>query len=187
MRMDRNVRNQQDPATEGSMLSDDIEDLDLALALRRLAGASEPPPIDPQRESALMAAFDAARREVPVRRPYWGMAGLAAAAAVLIAVTLPVRAGRHGTPFDGSARYTPPPSSSRGVQPDPVPPMDFVLVPGAAALPPMESGSLVRMEIPVSMLPSLGLTPPAASSVTAVRADVIVGQDGLKRAVRLVD
>ena len=64
--------------------------------------------------------------------------------------------------------------------------MEFVLVPGAAALPPMESGSLVRMDIPVSMLPSLGLTPPAAP-VAAVRADVIVGQDGLKRAVRLVD
>ena len=41
--------------------TDDIEDLDLALALRRLADASEPPPIDPRREAALMAAFDAAR------------------------------------------------------------------------------------------------------------------------------
>jgi hypothetical protein len=175
--MDRNVQNQQDS---------DIEDLDLALALRRLADASEPPPIDPRREAALLAAFDAARTVIPGRRPYWGMAGLAAAAAVLIAVTLPVRAGRHGNPFDGMAPTKPLPSSSRGVQPDPLPPMEFVLVPGAAALPPMESGSLVRMEIPVSMLPSLGLTPPAAS-VTAVRADVIVGQDGLKRAVRLVD
>jgi len=175
--MDRNVRNQQDS---------DIEDLDLALALRRLANASEPPPIDPQREAALMAAFDATRHEIPVSRPYWGMAGLAAAAAILIAVTLPGRAGRHGDPFDGMAAREPLPSSSRGVQPDPLPPMEFVLVPGAAGLPPMESGSLVRMDIPVSMLPSLGLPPPAAS-VTAVRADVIVGQDGLKRAVRLVD
>jgi hypothetical protein len=164
----------------------DIEDLDLALALRRLADASEPPPIDPRREAALMAAFDASRHAIPMRRPYWAMAGLAAAAALLIAVTLPARAGRHGSPQDGTAMHKPLPSSSRGVQPDPLPPMEFVLVPGAAGLPPMESGSLVRMEIPVSMLPSLGLTPPAAS-VAAVRADVIVGQDGLKRAVRLVD
>jgi hypothetical protein len=177
LRMDRNVRNQ---------FESNLEDLDLALALRRLDDASEPPPIDPRREAALLAAFDAAQHQIPRRRPYWGMAGLAAAAALLIAVALPVRAGRHGSPIDGMATRMPLPSSSRGVQPEPLPPMEFVLVPGAAALPPMESGSLVRMEIPVSMLPSLGLTPPAAS-VTAVRADVIVGQDGLKRAVRLVD
>ena len=66
------------------------------------------------------------------------------------------------------------------------PPADFVLVPGASALPPLESGTLVRMDVPVSMLPSLGLTPPAGSGAV-VRADLIVGQDGLTRAVRLVD
>ena len=50
----------------------------------------------------------------------------------------------------------------------------------------MESGSLVRMDVPASMLPSLGLAP-AANLLARVRADVIVGQDGLARAVRLVD
>lgn len=168
----------------------DIEDLDLALALRRLADGSEPPPIDPRREAALMAAFDAAsdaRRHV--RRPYWAMTALAAAAAILIAVALvPGRAGRHGTPTDGDpAMHTPlPSSSSRGVRLEPGPPSDFVIVPGAAALPPMESGSLVRMDVPVAMLPSLGLTPPA-SSAAAVKADLVVGQDGLTRAARLVN
>jgi len=63
---------------------------------------------------------------------------------------------------------------------------EFLMVPGAAALPPMESGSLVRVEVPVSMLLSLGVTPPA-NAVTRVRADLIVGQDGLTRAVRLVN
>ena len=75
---------------------------------------------------------------------------------------------------------------SRPVQLEMAPPAEFVLVPGAAALPARESGSLVRMDVPVSMLPSLGLTPPAGSGAT-VKADVIVGQDGLTRAVRLVD
>jgi hypothetical protein len=166
----------------------DIEDLDLALALRRLADASAPPPIDPRREAALLAAFDAAAQApAPRRRPYWGMAGLAAAAAVLMAVALPpVRAGRHGIPPGGdSAAHMPVPSSVRDV-PLEAPPGEFVIVPGAAALPPMESGSLVRMVVPVAMLPSLGLTPPAGSK-DAVKADVIVGQDGLTRAVRLVD
>ena len=157
----------------------DIDDLDLALALRRLADASEPPPVDPRREAELMAAFDAAARSVPpMRRPYWGMAGLAAAAALLIAVGLdPDRAGRHGSS---------PPPSIRGVQTDTDTRSEFVIVPGAAALPPMESGSLIRMDVPVAELPSLGLTPPAAP-VSAVKADFIVGQDGLTRAVRLVD
>ena len=38
----------------------------------------------------------------------------------------------------------------------------------------------------VSMLPSLGVTPPPGA-VARVKADVIVGQDGLTRAVRLVN
>ena len=79
-----------------------------------------------------------------------------------------------------------PSSSFRGVQLEPQPPNEFVMIPGAAALPPMESGSLVRMEVPVTLLPSLGVTPPG-NPVRQVRADVIVGQDGLPRAVRLVD
>lgn len=163
----------------------DIEDLDLALALRRLADASEPPPIDPRREAALMAAFETRQTRLPVRQPYWGMAGLAAAAAVLIAVLVPIRAGRGGHPSGDSALHKPLLLQSRPVQLEMAPP-EFVLVPGAAALPAMESGSLVRMEVPVSMLPSLGLTPPAGSGAV-VKADLIVGQDGLTRAVRLVD
>jgi len=164
----------------------DIEDLDLALALRRLAAASEPPPLDPRREAALMAAFDSLRADAPVRRPFWGMAGLAAAAALLVATLVPIRAGRGGYPSEDSALHKPLLLHSRPVQLEMAPPAEFVLVPGAAALPPMESGSLVRMDVPVSMLPSLGLTPPAGSGAM-VKADVIVGQDGLTRAVRLVD
>jgi len=164
----------------------DIEDLDLALALRRLADASEAPPIDPRREAALMAAFDTAHLYAPVRRPYWGMAGLAAAAAVLIAVLVPIRAGRGGYPSEDLALHKPLLLQSRPVQLEMAPPAEFTLGPGAAALPPMESGSLVRMDVPVAMLPSLGLTPPAGSG-TVVRTDMIVGQDGLTRAVRLVD
>ena len=50
----------------------------------------------------------------------------------------------------------------------------------------MESGSLVRVDLSVSMLPSLGVTPRGAHT-DKVKADVIVGQDGLTRAVRLVN
>ena len=166
-------------------------DREITLALRRLADKTMVPPVEAAREAALMAAFDAAQRRrasAPGRRQYWYMAGLAAAAAILIAAGLgPALTGRHGSPPDADRpTHRPLASTFRGVQPGPQPPGEFVMVPGAAMLPTMESGSLVRMDVPVSMLPSLGVTPPA-SQVTAVKADVIVGQDGLPRAVRLVN
>ena len=65
---------------------------------------------------------------------------------------------------------------------------DFVAWPGAAALPAMESGELVRTELPASVLPLLGIAPRhPVTPATTVTADVVVGQDGLVRAVRLVE
>jgi hypothetical protein len=156
-----------------------MNEQELAHALRRLNDATVPPPVDPARASALMAAFDAASarpsRPSPPTRGYWPMAALAAAAAVLIAVALPSDpVGRRGLALQ---------SSARDVRPDV---SEFVMVPAAANLPPMESGSLVRMDVPVSMLPSLGVTPPATGRAT-VTADLVIGQDGLTRAVRLVN
>jgi hypothetical protein len=168
-----------------------IEDRDLALALRRLDSAVVVPEVDPVREAALMAAFDAAqlRRAGPSGgRQYWYMAALATAAAVLIAAGLnPVLTGRHGPSPDARPMHKPQASTLRGVQPGPEPPNEFVMVPGASTLPAMESGSLVRMDVPVAMLPSLGLTPPQANRTATVRADLVVAQDGLPRAARLVN
>lgn len=144
------------------------DDPDLALALRRLDDAVVVPAVDPARQAALMAAFDAAQHRhlvVPGRRQYWFMAGLATAAAILMAFS----------------------SMFHHAGPLPQPPNEFVMVPGAATLPAMESGSLVRMDVPVAELPSLGLTPPPSNRTASVRADLIVAQDGLPRAVRLVN
>ena len=165
-------------------------DQELADAMRRLRAETVVPAIDPAREAAVMAAFDGAARagQAGVRH-YWYMAGLAAAATILIAVGLqPALTGRHGAPPD-AARPTHGPltSTARGVQPEPQPPNDFVMVPGAAGLPAMESGSLVRVDVPVAELPALGLTPPPGNRTTSVRADLIVAQDGLTRAARLVN
>jgi hypothetical protein len=60
----------------------------------------------------------------------------------------------------------------------------FVAWPGAAAGPPLESGSLMRVDLPVSILPALGLWPPS-SAETTVPVEILVGQDGFARAVRL--
>lgn len=165
----------------------DVDERDLALALRRLNAAVIVPQADPARHAALMAAFDAAQQRpggTPRRRHYWHLAGFAAAAAILIAAGLgPTLTGRHRFPRDADPARTAVASTDRGVQPEP---RQFVAVPGAALLPAMESGSLVRMNIPVAMLPSLGVLPPG-SQATAVKADLVIGQDGLARAIRLVD
>ena len=171
---------------------DTVDDRDLALALRRLDDAVVVPEADPAREAALMAAFDGAQRRCagsPSGRQYWYMAGLATAAAVLMAAGLgPALTGRHASPPNADrAAHEPLASTIRGVRPEPQPPSEFVMVPGASTLPAMESGSLVRVDVPVAELPSLGLTPPPSNRTASVRADLIVGQDGLPRAVRLVN
>ena len=145
---------------------------DLASALRQLAKRAEVPPLDPDRERALLEAFDATQQQTRAPAARAGVWRPAAAAALLaLAATMAwVIVGR-------SVR---PPAA-------PVAPLttsEFVLWPGAAELPTFESGHLMRMEVPVSALPSLGLVPPATHAAV-VQADVLVGQDGLPRAVRL--
>jgi hypothetical protein len=133
-----------------------------------------------------MAAFDAAQGSPShrARRDYWYLAAVAAAAVVLIAAGIgPVVSGRRGNPSSVAAdpqRTLP----ARDVRLEP--PGEFVSVPGAAGLPPMESGTLVRMDLPVAELPSLGVTPPVGRAAATVTADLIVAQDGLPRAVRVV-
>lgn len=155
----------------------------LADALRRLRDAATVPPAPPAREAALLAAFDAgpSARRTP-RRDYWYLSAFAAAAVVLLVVAAP--AGRHGLPPGGTTATHRPPPSARDVRLGP--PAEFVIVPGADQLPRMESGTLVRMDVPVSMLTSLGITPPPGRA-TVVTADLVVGQDGLPRAARLVN
>lgn len=50
---------------------------------------------------------------------------------------------------------------------------------------PLSSGHLVRMEVPESAMESFGLRP-ADDAATTVLADVLVGEDGVARAVRFV-
>jgi hypothetical protein len=146
---------------------------DLASVLRQLAQSAEVPPLDPDRERALLDAFDKAQTEQrapAVRAGVWRPA--AAAALLALAATLAwVIVDRSGRP----------PANPIVA---PLTTTEFVLWPGAAELPTFESGHLMRMEVPVSALPSLGLVPPATHAAV-VQADVLVGQDGLPRAVRL--
>lgn len=141
-------------------------------ALSRLRDGIEVPPIDPEREQALLAAFDAhwARPRPRIGRWVWTAA---AAASIAVAVALDWVVVTH-TPRDGVERS------------DAVVDMaGFVPWPGAETWPPFESGSLMRVDLPVSSLPALGLWPPPSAG-SVVQADIVVGQDGFARAVRLV-
>ncbi len=83
---------------------------------------------------------------------------------------VPVRAG--------AGRRAAPPKQVRS--------FEFMTLPGAAGLPDLESGSVVRIAVPVGALPEYGLDIVQGGSKTTVDADVLVGQDGLPRAIRLV-
>lgn len=151
-----------------------IEEPDLLAALRRLSTSTEVPPVHPDRERALLASFDAEweRKRTAPRVALWRPA--AAAALFTLAATGVWMVASRSNRAPAPARTAVAPLTTT----------EFVIWPGAAELPRFESGHLMRMELPVSALPSLGLVPPP-SHAPVVRADVLIGQDGLPRAVRL--
>lgn len=63
---------------------------------------------------------------------------------------------------------------------------EFVAVPAAAYLPPVQDARLVRVTMGPQNLRALGFTVTPASQAGMVTADLVVAQDGLARAVRFV-
>lgn len=63
---------------------------------------------------------------------------------------------------------------------------DFMPLTYGAAMSPNEGGQLVRVELPRSALVSMGLPMNAELSNERVKADVLLGHDGLARAIRFV-
>jgi anti-sigma factor RsiW len=149
----------------------------MTAALRELARDEHVPDQNELRLGRLLAIFDAPRQ----RSSRMTSVGLSLAASILIVVGLSV----------GWSSDAPKPSASGGVAVTPASPANaetafdvaqagpersrgtgFVVLPGAQALPRLESGQVIRVELP--------------SSDGAIQADVLIGQDGLARAVRLV-
>jgi hypothetical protein len=159
-------------------MANDRNETPITNALAVLRDGTDVPPIDSERERALLAAFDGywtqPRRSSRsgTRRGWTALtaAAVAIAAAFAWMITAP--------PWRTSETRTPPLEAA-------VDTAGFVPWPGSDAWPPFESGELVRVDLPVSALPALGLWPPA-SSAAVVQADIVVGQDGFARAVRLV-
>ena len=122
----------------------------------------------PQPQPAVPPVADAAPRA-----PHVGLSRAATTTAPIVAETV-ARPGRPG-------RRTAKPAAAR-----PVRAVEFVVLPDALGLPAFESGTIVRVEVPVAELPAYGLKIPPDVSRSNVEADVLVGQDGQARAIRLV-
>ena len=63
---------------------------------------------------------------------------------------------------------------------------EFTPLPIASGLPALESGVIVRIELPVAALPRYGVAIPDTPK-SEVQADLLVGQDGQPRAIRFIN
>jgi hypothetical protein len=64
---------------------------------------------------------------------------------------------------------------------------DFLPLPNAARIAPNEDVNLVRVEVPRSAMIGLGFEVSAERAAEPVEAEVVLGSDGLARAVRFLD
>jgi hypothetical protein len=87
----------------------------------------------------------------------------------------------HASRTANARRANPRPANPRAASP-----VEFMRIPSAIGLPELESGTVLRMELPLAALPEYGLDIAPDAMRTSVEADVLVGQDGQPRAIRLV-
>ncbi len=146
-------------------------DSDLAEALDALRQAAAHVETPPHVEAALLAAWDgsqAARSRVRARSLWREMTAVAAAIAIAVGLA---HLGRE-------LRRT----SLASIEP--VGDSRTLLVVGEPILQ-GEPVRVVRMRVPMSTLTGLGVRPATGGSATHVDVDVIVGEDGIARAIRV--
>lgn len=143
------------------------ERLENALArLREEAAQAEPPAAV---EAALLAEFERAQQRRKLVAWTWRSTAVAAAVVLLLFAQV----GRQPDA---------PPVAGQAVEPE----QPFVPIPYTAPLSPYEQPSIVRMDLPVAALIAAGLPMETRDPAARVEADVVVGQDGMPRAVRVV-
>ena len=142
--------------------------------LHALAATTERASAGRHVESAVLAEM--ARVSEPARpgapaRPTLGAAWLALAAALLLACASGIWLVQRAP----------------GTAGDDMQAGGFLDIPSAAYLPPIESGSIVRVELPLGALPSYGIQIVPDMNADPVDVDLLVAQDGLARGIRLVN
>jgi hypothetical protein len=139
------------------------EEIDLTNNLRRLA-STLPREASPRVEQNLAAVF---RARHPRKIRLWISA--ATAAVLLLSLTL--------------LRKHPPPRQDYVVYNV----AGFVALPYAQSGVPLESVVVIRVQMRPAELSSIGVAVPATASTAQFTADLLVGQDGVARAIRLVE
>jgi len=137
--------------------------------------ASEEPRRAPARvEARLLAEFviRQRRRRLMIWLPAGSVAALAAAILLLFGM-------RHDAPKAA-------PVAVAAVAVDDEAGAGFYPLPQAEALPPVENAMVVRVEVQASSLRLMGVPVSEENGATDVQADLLLGQDGLARGVRLV-
>ncbi len=164
----------------------------LELGLKALAADRQPAAAPARVESALIAAFRAhrARRGATLwRRPamLWSGAALAAALAVAFWIA-PGALPRRGSHAPAPAAHRGPSGRVELAALTPETYSDgFIPLPNAPQIDPNDDVNVVRMEMPRSTMLSLGLEVSPDDVSQTVEAEVMLGPDGLARAVRFLD
>ena len=146
-------------------------------------------------EAGLLAAYRTQKRVMTGRiREYWWVPAIswAATAAALIAVAvlllnpsqrpMPAPQRAPGAVEMASVDTSDPDSNASAETDD-----GFIPLPNAENLDPDEEVNVVRMEVPRSTMMAVGLPVSADRVSELVEADVMVGADGMARAIRFVD
>jgi hypothetical protein len=166
-------------------------------AVSRMAAESRNAGPSPDLEALLLREFDRTRRNRRVR-PFLGVGAAAAAVAGLWfvrpqpAASLQISLAKPEAPWSALAgpQIAAPRVSEPAPARSPIQPVateqPFIPIPYVAPLDPYERAEVVRMELPVSAMIAAGVPIDTDDAGANVQADVVVGQDGRARAVRLV-
>ncbi|MCU1329575.1 MAG: hypothetical protein JWN34_4945 [Bryobacterales bacterium] len=184
----------------------------VSLAMRGVSAAA-PAALPEGLERVLLAEFDAARRVALRPRRFWFAGGaFAMTAAAVVAIVLsriPKQKPQAATAVSNPASVAPTPvvqkppvARARPVTMPPRPQLGnaavhvpapaatqeptFVSIPFTTPLAPNERADVVRMDVPVAALIAAGLPLRVQDMGASASADVLVGEDGRARAVRLL-
>jgi hypothetical protein len=148
------------------------DESDLKGALRRLAEIL-PRDVSTAAEQRMLAAFRARKRR---SRRLWAYGAAAAACFGLILGWFLEYHSVHVSHTPAMESLTNDPATA-----------GFVALPYAQSGVPLEETVIVRVRLRPSELGILGVQVPPARATGSVSADLLIGQDGVARAVRLVD
>ncbi|MGH9327360.1 MAG: anti-sigma factor family protein [Terriglobia bacterium] len=176
----------------------------LTLALQQVSGTWEPKEAPPELEKSLRIRFRQRRNLTrwQRRKRQWAMGTIAAGILLVIGLSIwfarPSAARRYSSPAMEGPHEPAKPSPSRAVPPlapsapveaenrQPAGTSDFLPLPDAEGAPPATEEQVVRITLPASALQEIGFPVSGQPTSRYVTADILIGEDGIARAIRIV-